>query len=87
MFSKESLYINAIKYKAQLKINYKKLQNDTIAETNNSLFIAKDDILSKDIAIKLNNHSSEIDNTYISTLLLQDETELTKKTDFFSILQ
>ncbi len=82
MFSKESLYINAIKYKAQLKINYKKLQNDTIAETNNSLFIAKDDILSKDIAIKLNNHSSEIDNTYISTLLLQDETELTKKTDF-----
>ncbi|PLY06532.1 MAG: hypothetical protein C0625_09250 [Arcobacter sp.] len=79
MFSKESLYINAIKYKAQLKINYKKLQNNNIVETNNSTFIAKDDILGRDIAMKLIAHSSEIDNTYISTLLIQDETKLIKK--------
>ena len=79
MFSKESLYITAIKYKAQLKINYKKLQNNDIVETNSSTFIAKDDILGRDIAMKLNAHSSEIDNTYISTLLIQDETTLIKK--------
>ncbi len=79
MFSKESLYINAIKYKAQLKINYKKLNNDDIVETNSSVFIAKEDILGRDIASKLNAHASEIDNTYISTLLLQDETKLVKK--------
>lgn len=81
MFSKESLYINAIKYKAQLKINYKKLQNDDIIETNSSVFITKDDILGRDIATKLNSHASEINNTYISTLLLQDETKLVKKKD------
>lgn len=79
MFSKESLYINAIKYKTQLKINYKKLQNNDIVETNTSTFIAKDDILSRDIAMKLNAHASQIDNTYISSLLLQDETILIKK--------
>ncbi len=80
MFAKESLYINAIKYKTQLKINYKKLHNDDIIETNSSTFIAKDDILSRDIANKLNSHALEIDNTYISTLLLQDETKLIRKT-------
>ncbi len=79
MFSKESLYINAIKYKAQLKINYKKLDNDDIIETNSSIFIAKDDILGRDIASKLNAHASLINNTYLSTLLLQDETKLLKK--------
>jgi len=84
MFSKESLYINAIKYKAQLKINYKKLDNNDIVETNSSVFIAKDDILGRDIASKLNAHSSEINNTYISTLLIQDETKLVKKKEFRS---
>lgn len=84
MFSKESLYLNAIKYKAQLKINYKKLQNDDIVETNNSVFIAKDDILGRDIASKLNAHASEINNTYISTLLIQDETKLVKKKELRS---
>ena len=79
MFSKESLYINAIKYKTQLKINYKKLQNNNIVEINSSTFIAKDDILSRDIATKLNAHASEINNTYISSLLIQDETKLIKK--------
>lgn len=79
MFSKESLYINAIKYTNQLKINYKKLNNNDIIETNSSTFIAKDDILGRDIATKLNNHASEINNTYISTLLIADDTVLLKK--------
>lgn len=79
MFSKESLYINAIKYTNQLKINYKRLSNNDIVETNSSTFIAKDDILGRDIATKLNNHASEINNTYISTLLIADDTALIKK--------
>lgn len=80
MFAKESLYINAIKYKSQLKINYKKLQNNDIVETNSSTFIAKDDILNRDISSKLNAYASNVNRTFISTLLLQDETKLVKKT-------
>ncbi|RXK12521.1 hypothetical protein CP965_08020 [Halarcobacter mediterraneus] len=79
MFSKESLYINAIKFSNQLKVNYKKLNNDEIIETNSSTFIATDDILGRDIATKLNNHASEINNTYISTLLIADDTILLRK--------
>ncbi len=79
MFSKESLYINAIKYNTQLKINYKKLQNNDIIETNTSTFIAKDDILGRDIATKLNAHASQINNTYISSLLIQDDAKLIRK--------
>lgn len=84
MFAKESLYINAVKYKAQLKINYKKLKNNDIVETNNSTFIAKDDILSRDIAHKLTAQSNEIDLTYISTLLIQEDTKLLKKNQTIS---
>lgn len=80
MFAKESLYINAIKYKAQLKINYKKLKDNEIVETNTSTFIAKDDILNRDIANKLTAQSSQLDKSYISTLLLQEDTKLLKKT-------
>lgn len=79
MFSKEYLYINAIKYKTQLKINYKKLNNNDIVETNASTFLAYDEIMGRDIATKLVSNQSEIDNTYISTLLLQDETKLIQK--------
>jgi len=81
MFTKESLYINAIKYKAQLKTSYKKLHNEDIVEANNSVFIAKDDILGKDIASKLIAHSEEINDTYISTLLIQDDTKLYRKNE------
>ncbi len=79
MFTKESLYINAIKYSNQLKINYKRLSGNDIVEANSSTFISKDDILAKDVADKINAHASQIDNTYISTLLLNDETKLIKK--------
>lgn len=80
MFAKESLYINAIKYKTQLKINYKKLQNNDIVETNTSTFLAKDDILGRGVTDKLNAQASQINDTYLSTLLLQDDTKLLKKT-------
>lgn len=79
MFTKESLYINAIKYGTQLKISYKKLHNNDIIETSTSTFISKDDILARDITDKLNAHASQVDDTYISTLLLNDEVKLIKK--------
>ena len=79
MFSKEYLYINAIKYKTQLKINYKKLNNNDIIETNTSTFLAYDEIMGRDIATKLQSYQNEVDNTYISTLLIQDETKLIRK--------
>jgi len=39
MFTKESLYINAIKYDTQLKLDYKKLNDNEIIEANNSIII------------------------------------------------
>ena len=39
MFTKESLYINVIKYDNQLKIDYKKLNNEEIINTDNSVFL------------------------------------------------
>ena len=79
MFTKESLYINAIKYDTQLKLEYKKLNNDEIIEVNNSVFLVDDEILARDIALKLNASQQEIDKTYISTLLISDTTQLVPK--------
>lgn len=79
MFTKESLYINAIKYDTQLKLDYKKLNENEIVETNNSVFLVNDDILPLDISLKLNSSQNEIDETYISTLLISDTTKLVPK--------
>ena len=79
MFTKESLYINAVKYDTQLKLDYKKLSNEIIIDTDNSVFLVDDDLLPLDIALKLNSSQSEIDNTYISTLLINDTTKLVPK--------
>ena len=79
MFTKESLYINAVKYDTQLKLDYKKLNNDEIVQTNNSVFLVDDDILPLDIAHKLNASQKEIPNTFISTLLVSDTTKLVPK--------
>lgn len=79
MFTKESLYINAIKYDTQLKLDYKKLSNNEIIEANNSVFLVDDEILAHDIAYKLNTSQKEISNTYISTLLISDTTRLVPK--------
>ena len=34
MFTKESLYINAVKYDTQLKLDYKKLNNEEIIDVS-----------------------------------------------------
>ncbi len=79
MFTKESLYINVIKYDNQLKIDYKKLNNEEIVSTDNSVFLVDEDLLPLDIALKLNASQQEIDNSYISTLLINDTTKLVPK--------
>ena len=79
MFTKESLYINAIKYDTQLKLDYKKLNDNEIIEANNSVFLVDDEILAHDIAHKINASQNEINNTYISTLLISDTTRLVPK--------
>ncbi len=79
MFTKESLYINAIKYDTQLKLEYKKLNNEDIIDTNNSVFLIDNDILPQDIAQKINTSQEETDFTYISTLLISDTTKLVPK--------
>jgi len=79
MFTKESLYINAIKYDTQLKLDYKKLNDDELVETNNSVFLVDDEILSHDIAHKLNSSQEETPVSYISTLLISDTTKLIEK--------
>ncbi|MFK2823196.1 hypothetical protein ACH5BK_09495 [Arcobacter sp. YIC-80] len=79
MFSKESLYINAIKYDTQLKLDYKKLDDEQIIEANNSVFLVKDEILSHEIAHKINASQKQTPITYISTLLISDTTKLIPK--------
>lgn len=80
MFTKESLYINAVKHDNQLKVDYKKLNNEEIIDTNNSVFLIEDEThLPSDIAIKLNSSQQEIDTTFISTLLINDTTKLIPK--------
>lgn len=80
MFNKdESLYINAIKYDTQLKLDYKKLSNGEIIEANNSVFLVNDEILAHDIAHKINASQEQTAHTYISTLLISDTTKLIPK--------
>lgn len=79
MFTKESLYINAVKYDTQLKLDYKKLNNEEIIDVSNSIFLVDNDLLPFDIAQKLNSSQQEIDSTYISTLLINDTTKLVPK--------
>ena len=45
MFTKESLYINAVKYDTQLKLDYKKLNNEAIIDTDSSVFLVDNDLL------------------------------------------
>lgn len=79
MFTKESLYINAIKYDTQLKLDYKKLNDGEITEANNSVFLVNDDIMAHDIAHKLNSSQEQTPISFISTLLISDTTKLIKK--------
>ena len=77
--SKESLYINVIKYDSQLKLDYKKIKDEQIIDTNNSVFLVSEDILPIDIAQKLNTSQEENDFTYLSTILISDTTKLVPK--------
>ncbi|MDY0051294.1 MAG: hypothetical protein RBR65_02030 [Aliarcobacter sp.] len=79
MFTKESLYINVIKYDSQLRLDYKKIKNEQIIDTNNSIFLVDDDILSSEISQKLNLSQEENNFSYISTLLISDTTKLVPK--------
>ncbi|MBS9782817.1 MAG: hypothetical protein KGV43_03350 [Arcobacter sp.] len=81
MFSQdETLYINAIKYDTQLKLDYKKLNHASeIISADNSIFLVNDDILIQDIIHKINSLQEEVNKTYISTILLSDTTRLVPK--------
>ena len=79
MFTKESLYINAVKYDTQLKLDYKKLNNEEIIDVNNSVFLVDNVLFPFDLAQKLHSSQQEIDSTYISSLLLNDTTKLVPK--------
>ena len=80
MFTKkESLYINAIKSDAQLKLDYKRLSNEQVVSMANSVFPVDNHMLPAGIAQKLNNSQAKIDNTFISTLLISDTTKLVPK--------
>jgi hypothetical protein len=79
MFTKESLYINVIKYNTQLRLDYKKISNEVIIDTSNAIHLVDDDILSSEISEKLNLSQEENDFTYISTLLISDTTKLVPK--------
>ena len=81
MFSKDFLYINALKYNIQLKIAYKKIINKIPIQIENNTYLAKNDILEKNIAQKINSLSRNIDQVYITTLLIDDETKLIHKTN------
>ena len=77
--TKESLYINVIKYDSQLRLDYKKITNEIIIDNTNAIYLVDDDILSSEISEKLNHAQEENDFTYISTLLISDTTKLVPK--------
>ena len=53
MFTKESLYINALKYDTQLKLDSKKLNNEEIISMDNSVFLVDNDVLSSEVVQKI----------------------------------
>ena len=81
MFAKESLYINAIKQRSQLKISYKQLKGTQISRSYSDVFVAYDDILNSDTATKINNNKVNFNQNYLSTLLFEDDIKLIKKSE------
>lgn len=79
MFKAESQFINIIKYESQLKINYKKLNNDEIVSANQASFLLHDNILSKDIIFKVSNLKEDVLKTYISSLILSSKEKIVQK--------
>ena len=81
MFSKYSLYINAVRSNNSLKLDYKKLENNQILESNQSTFISNEEILPRDVVHKINASQQEVNDTYIASFLLSDNTKIIKKED------
>lgn len=79
MFTKESLYINVIRHNNQLKLEYKKLQNDDVIKSDSSTFLVNSEVLPLNIVQKINLLQKEENFPYISTLLLSDTTKLISK--------
>lgn len=79
MFTKESLYINALKYDTQLKLDSKKLNNEEIISMDNSVFLVDNDVLSSEVVQKINTLQNSVETTFISTLLISDTTKLVPK--------
>ncbi len=76
MFKKESLYINAVKYTTQLKVNIRKINTKGHTHIDNKSFLIKEDILSKDISSQIYDLQNSIPRAYISTLSTTDEIKL-----------
>ncbi len=81
MFSKDSQYISVLKLDTQLKVDFKKLKNENLDLSEESTFIIHDEILTRDIASKLNQWQKNISKTYISTLCLCDDEKIINKTN------
>lgn len=79
MFTKESLYINALKYDTQLKLDSKKLNNEEIVSMDNSVFLVENDVLPPDVSQKINTLQTSVETAFISTLLVSDTTKLVPK--------
>ncbi len=68
MFDKNSLYVSAIRYYNQLKLDYKQLSNNNIVKAEQSSFLINENILSQDAIYKLKALEQNESQTYISTL-------------------
>lgn len=81
MFNKNIQYISAIKYNTQLKIDYKKFHNNELETMTQSNFITKDELMSSNLSFKLNQWQKEVNDTYISTLVLDDSQKIVSKSE------
>ncbi|WP_428027149.1 hypothetical protein [Arcobacter sp.] len=81
MFGKDSQYVSILKYNTQLKIDFKKLKNENLDKTEESTFIIHDEILSKDIALKINQWQEAVPKTFLSTLCLCADEKIINKTN------
>lgn len=81
MFNKNIQYISAIKYNTQLKIDYKKFHNNELETMTQSNFITKDELMSSNLAFKLNQWQKDVNDTYLSTLVLDKSQKVVSKSE------
>ncbi len=68
MFSKDSLYVSAIRSSNQLKMDYKQFANGNVVKFEQASFLSTNNSISQDAVFKLNILEQEEPKTYISTL-------------------